>query len=40
MVVIASPTGVVSQLNTEDSKAGSGIDAAVAGFNGSFQLRG
>ena len=28
--VIASPTGVVSQLNTEDSNAGSGIDAAVA----------
>ena len=27
--VIASPTGVVSQLNTEDSNAGSGIDAAV-----------
>ena len=33
--VIASPTGVVSQLNTEDSNAGSGIDAAV-GVNGSI----
>jgi len=33
--VIASPTGVVSQLNTEDSNAGSGIDAAV-GIHGSI----
>ena len=33
--VIASPTGVVSQLNTEDSNAGSGMDAAV-GIHGSI----
>jgi hypothetical protein len=30
--VIASPTGVVTQLNTEDSNAGAGIYAAVGAF--------